>query len=108
MTAIIRPFSKETIPGVQLNAQKQPARELVKLGESKAVDRFIRSYGKVRVQALYAARLRIYFKWPRAAGVSSLSPDELIVDSLRCRLRQAARQKSEPVVRDSRPRESLQ
>jgi hypothetical protein len=71
-------------PGVILQAERELAYNLAKIGPSEAVDRFLRSYGKVRVRAAMSFRLMIYFRFLKARGLSQLSPDELIIDNLRC------------------------
>ncbi len=71
-------------PGVILQAERELAHNLAKIGPSEAVDRYLRSYGKVRVRAAMSFRLMIYFRWLKTKGLSQLSPDELIIDNLRC------------------------
>ncbi len=69
-------------PEAQLKAQKQLARALREIGNSEVVERFIRSFGNVRVKALYASHLSLYFRWLK--NKTPMTHDELVVDNLRC------------------------
>lgn len=69
-------------PEAQLKAQKQLERALREIGKSEAVERFIRSFGNVRVKALYASHLSLYFRWLKSK--TPMTRDELVVDNLRC------------------------
>ena len=68
---------------VEAQARREVERNLRSIGPSESVERFLNSYGKVRVRATYGAHLSRYFDWLRQKGVS-LNPDELIRDNLRC------------------------
>jgi hypothetical protein len=48
-----------------------------KIGESKAVERFIRKIGKPTTQCSYLIALSKYFKWLREKGVD-MYPDHLL------------------------------
>jgi integrase len=68
---------------VEAQARREVERNLRNIGPSESVERFLNSYGKVRVRATYGAHLSRYFDWLRQKG-ASLNPDELIRDNLRC------------------------
>ena len=59
---------------VEILAARELERYRVEIGPSEAVDRFIRSYSKVRVRKTYAFHLMLYFRWLREKGVP-LTPD---------------------------------
>jgi len=65
------------------NAARDLGKHLEHIGPSEAVTRFIRSYGKVRVQCVYALHLKLYFRWLKGKGID-LTPDMLIRDNLEC------------------------
>jgi hypothetical protein len=75
-------------PRVQIAAQKRLERRLKRRPRDE-VHRFVGSFGTVRVEVIYAARLPVL---PLAAICRGdpTSPDELLVDNLRCHF------KSEP------------
>jgi hypothetical protein len=52
-------------------------------GDSKAVQKFLNKYGKDITKRAYSISLALYLRWLRKQGVT-LSPDELVVDNLRC------------------------
>ena len=58
--------------------------QLEKIGPSVSVDRFLSGYGNVRTKAAYAGRLAAYLGWLRDEKGVTMSPDELILDNLRC------------------------
>ena len=53
------------------------------MGDSKAVQRFLNKYGKDTTKRVYSIALALYLRWLRGKGIT-LSPDELVVDNLRC------------------------
>jgi len=56
---------------------------LRKLGESRAVTKFLNSYGNIRTKA-YCVHLTVYLRWLREENGVSMSPDELVQDNLIC------------------------
>jgi integrase len=75
---------KTTTTSVEATAARELRRRLEEIGPSECVARYIRSYAKVRVQSLYALHLLLYFRWLRKSREVPMTPDELIVDNLRC------------------------
>lgn len=65
-------------------AARAVRRNVEKLGPSASVDRFLSGYGNVRTKAAYTERLVAYFSWLKDEMGVTMSPDELIVDNLRC------------------------
>lgn len=57
--------------------------KLREIGESRAVERFLSRYGKIRTRTTYICLLVKYFRWLKSQGVD-LSPDELVKDNLVC------------------------
>jgi integrase len=70
-------------PNVETVAVRDLEKYTQKIGPSECVRRFLQCYAKVRVQRIYALHLLMYFRWLKKNGVG-LSPDELVVDNLRC------------------------
>ncbi|HVC27347.1 MAG TPA: hypothetical protein VND40_04230, partial [Nitrososphaerales archaeon] len=68
---------------VEAQARREVERSLRSIGPSESVERFLNSYGKVRVRAVYGAHLSRYFDWLKEKGIL-LTPDELIRDNLGC------------------------
>ncbi len=87
MTAINRAFNgmmtATVIPSVEAVAARCVERYVREIGRSECVRRFLQCYAKVRVQKVYAFHLLLYFRWLKKNGVN-MSPDELVVDNLRC------------------------
>jgi integrase len=48
------------------------------------VERFLGKYGNLQTKAAYSFALARYFEWLRGSKGISLSPDELLIDNLRC------------------------
>lgn len=63
-------------------AEKNIARFLREVGPSKAVERFLSGYGRVRTRSAYIVELVEYKRWLANEGVT-LPWDELPVDNLR-------------------------
>jgi hypothetical protein len=89
MTAVNRGFNgMMTIttmmrPSVETVAAHELERYMQEIGPSDCVRRFLRCYAKVRVQRVYLMHLLMYFRGLKKNGVG-MSPDELVVDNLRC------------------------
>lgn len=58
-------FSSVMMPRSELEGETDLARHVSKLGESQAASRFLQSYGKKGVRALYAYNLGRYYTWLR-------------------------------------------
>jgi integrase len=71
-------------PGAVLRAEKNLERNLKQIGPSEAVERFLSSYGKVRVRDTYSLHLLIFFRWLKEEQGVQMSPDELVQDNLIC------------------------
>jgi hypothetical protein len=69
--------------GVERKAEQSLASKLREIGPSKAVARFLQKHRNVRTGATYALELALYLRWLKAKGIT-MSPDELILDNLRC------------------------
>jgi len=73
---------------MQIQIEKDVARELGaalrKIGESKAVMKFLNSYGNLRTKKAYCAHLNLYFRWFKEENGVSMFPDELVQDNLIC------------------------
>ncbi len=57
--------------------------KLQEMGQSEAVQRFLNKYGKDNTKRIYAISLALYLRRLRERGIN-LTPDELVVDNLRC------------------------
>lgn len=57
---------------------------IVPLLSSKSVERFIMKYAKASTRRGYLGSLARYFNWLRKAKGMTLTPDELILDNLKC------------------------
>jgi hypothetical protein len=89
-------FSNVMMPRSELEGETDLARHLRKLGESQAASRFLQSYGKKRVRAIYTYNLGRYYKWLRTEKGIELGLDGLIQDNLVCVFR------SDPVDVDTK------
>ena len=59
----VRTEGSDARPGAVLRAEKNLERNLKQIGPSEAVERFLSSYGKVRVRDTYSLHLLIFFRW---------------------------------------------
>lgn len=89
-------FSSVMMPRSESEGETDLARHLRKLGKSQAAARFLQSYGKKGVRALYAYNLGRYYRWLRTEKGIDLGLDGLIRDNLVCVFR------SDPVDVDTK------
>ena len=69
--------------GAERKAEQSLASKLREIGPNRAVGRFLQKHGNIRTKATYALELALYLRWLKSREVN-LSPDELVVDNLRC------------------------
>ncbi len=68
-----------------MDAKRQTyEKRLAEMGPSKALDLFVSKYGNDNTKCGYVTELAFYFRWLREAKGVTMTPDELVLDNLRC------------------------
>ena len=63
-------------------AKRLLERDLIKMGNSPAVVRFLSGYSNLRTKQAYAANLAHYFDWLKETKGIAMTPDEMVKDNL--------------------------